>query len=76
MANFDPILDSSLVKSIFPDKVIGKKVNKKQLKRWKKAGEKELVRYLSKFSFCLRFVIPVILVNSPVDALVQDQSLC
>ena len=42
----------------FIDKVIGKKINKKQLKRWKKAGEKELVRYLSKIRLSLIFIIP------------------
>ncbi|KAL5250316.1 hypothetical protein ACHWQZ_G016158 [Mnemiopsis leidyi] len=30
-----------------PEKAIGKKVNKRQLKKWKKAGETDLVRYLS-----------------------------
>ena len=29
-------------------KVIGKKITKKQIKKWKKAGEDDLVRYLSK----------------------------
>jgi hypothetical protein len=32
----------------FAGNLIGKKINKKVLRKWKKAGEKELVRYLSK----------------------------